>query len=160
MVKREWNEDIDWLLNSAPGLLGERGANHDPSGGTGPRFIADTGPMHARMISSLPHVQRQRRLNRVWVTLSALDRAVLEHLYRPRQQTGDPGMRVAFGELAAVVCALCPDPEKLRRALLAPDTQRSRDTVRAALTEASRATAAAHRAWRNASKSQALLEAC
>lgn len=147
MTKREWNDDIDWLLNSAPGLLGERGVNQDPSGGSGQRFISDTGPMHSRMIAAIPHVQRQRRLNRVWRDLRPLDRAVLEHHYRPRRLVGDPVLRVAFGELAPVVCALSPDPEKLRSALRSPHTRTSQEVIRAAKKEATRAVELAHKAW-------------
>lgn len=147
MVMHRRNESIDWFLNAAPGLLGERGISQDPSAGGGPRTVANTSAYHDAMIRAMPHVRRQRAIRRVWERLSAWERTVLEWRYRPRQHVSTFGAAVAFGDLAALALWLAPDRERLRGALGQMHSPEGRPVVAKALREAIEASRKAHDAF-------------
>lgn len=140
-----YEDDINWLLNDAPGLLGEAGVSYgEPTSGS--RVVVDTGPYHARAQAAMWAVRKARRLTVVWRALDDATRLVLVARYAQRRW---PAWYVShFGELVGVVVFL----HATRADIVAAAGQPSKATAAALLDEALKAaqvaSSAAHRAWR------------
>lgn len=141
-----YEADVDWLLNDAPGLLGEVGVSYaEPSGGA--RIVVDTGPYHARMQSAMWAVAKFRRLNAVWRQLEPATRAVLVARYAQRRWPA--GFVAHFGELVGVVAHLhTKTSQKLTHAARQPAKENAATILADALRVAQSASREAHRAWR------------
>lgn len=97
------DDDLEWLLCVARGLLGQRSGNgaivaHLKGGGSGP---FDSSAAEALVERTRPHVARARRLGAVWALVALEHRKLLEAHYRPRGHW-PPGVVAHLGELAAV----------------------------------------------------------
>lgn len=141
-----YDQDVDWLLNDAPGLLGEVGVSYsEPNGGA--RIVVDTGPYHARMQSAMWAVAKFRRLNKVWRQLEPATRAVLVARYAQRRWPD--GFVAHFGELVGVVTHLhTKTSQRLTQAARQPSKENAATILADALRAAQQASREAHRAWR------------
>lgn len=150
-----YDQDVDWLLNDAPGLLGEVGVSYsEPNGGA--RIVVDTGPYHARMQSAMWAVGKFRRLNQVWRALDASTRAVLVARYAQRRWPD--GFVAHFGELVGVVVYLHQGDQRLTKAARQPAKATAAEALAAALKSAQNASREAHRAWRTQARRRAMEE--
>lgn len=145
-----YDQDVDWLLNDAAGLLGEVGVSYaEPTGG--PRVVINTDPYHARQLSRMWAVTKARRLTVVWRSLDAGTRAVLAARYAQRRWP--QGFVAHFGELVGVVVHLHQGDAKLSKAARQP--AKAEAVLAEALRLAETASREAHRAWRRQQRATA-----
>lgn len=145
-----YEEDVDWLLNDAPGLLGEAGVSYgEPSGGN--RVVVDTGPYHAKAQAAMWAVAKARRLSAVWRALDDETRLVLVARYAQRRWPVWCASR--FGELVGVVCLRLTDA--IVAAAAHPSKPASDKLLKAATSAAQDASKAAHQRWREEYRRQA-----
>lgn len=155
-MKNIWNDDIDWLINDAPSLLGETGASlRTEPGVTG---FVETGPMHDRLIGARWAVRKERRLRAIWQQISNEDRRLLLGHYDHRKRIDEFGSH--FGELAGAVLASCRSATKLRSVLVGQDVQRRQRVVRERRKVAKNSLEAVHKEWKLLAQEQAMDQEC
>lgn len=139
-----YEQDIDWLLNDAAGLLGEVGVSYaEPSGGS--RVVINTDPYHARQLNRMWAVSKARRLTAIWRSLDQATQAVLAARYAQRRWPD--GFVAHFGELVGVVAHLHADSRaKLTKAARQP--AKAEAVLAEALKSAQQVSRAAHQRWR------------
>lgn len=148
-----YEQDIDWLLNDAPGLLGEAGISYGES--TGSRVPVDTGPYHAKMQRALWAVAKYRRIHAVWQGLDSATQSVLAARYAQRRWP--PLFAAHFGELVGVVVHLHAEGgTELTKAAGQHTKESAAKVLATALQAAQRASIAAHQQWRNRARELAL----
>lgn len=148
-----YEQDIDWLLNDAPGLLGETGVSYGESSGN--RVIVNTDPYHAKMHKALWAVAKYRRVNAVWRSLDSDAQAVLAARYAQRRWP--PLFAAHFGELVGVVVHLHAEGgTELTKAAGQHTKERAAKVLAKALEAAQRASIAAHQQWRGRARELAL----
>lgn len=146
-----YEEDIDWLLNDAPGLLGETGVAYRETSGS--RVVVDTGPYHAKAQAAMWAVAKYRRLQAVWRALDDTTRLVLVARYAQRRWP--QGFVSHFGELVGVVVYLHATRTELATAAQQPAKATAGALLAEALGAAQRASRAAHQQWREVYRQQA-----
>lgn len=164
-----WNEDIDWLVNCAPGELGftgtlqsmiaicERGG---ASGGT-----PDTSPFTDQQIGwdwraneSIPG--RWRRTYAVWRCLELRPQGDLLAHYSSRNDINGIHRARLEGQIGklwrAAIWVIPTDEmlEKLIRACMEPRKEGRRGTIDAAIKRATERVSAAHEAWNTIAAAQ------
>ncbi len=146
-----YEQDIDWLLNDAPGLLGEVGVSYaEPSGGA--RVVINTDPYHARQLNRMWAVQKARRLTAVWRSLDQVTQGVLAARYAQRRWP--QGFVSHFGELVGVVVHLhAGSSTALTKAARQP--AKAEAVLAEALKAAQAASREAHRVWRRQQRATA-----
>lgn len=151
-----YDQDLDWLINEAPGLLGESGISYNPNGG-GQRIIVDSGPWHIERMKSIPAVQKAARLNVPWATLTPMHRRVLRGRY-PERKYWPLGFDTQFSELAGVVMVISSRVEELKWAT--PQPKKYKRLIESELKEARMAHLRAHEAWIVAKREAAMWAEC
>lgn len=144
-----YEADVEWLLNDAPGLLGETGVAYRETSGS--RVVVDTGPYHARAQAAMWAVRKARRLSAVWRGLDDATRLVL--LARYAQRRWPEWFVPHFGELVGVV-VLRATPALLVAAGQ-PSKAGSQSLLGKALADAQEVSREAHRKWRALYRSHA-----
>lgn len=113
---RYYDEDIDWLLNEAPALLGERGSGFGEGGGSKTGEQAASG-IHDQRIRATDAVERWRRLHGFWVNLSPRAKLILSARYSRKSYWDIRGLKAAFEDLASVALTVTTDRDALSKAL-------------------------------------------
>lgn len=152
-----YDEDLDWLINDAPGLLGESGISYNPNGGGGQRVIVDNGPWHIERMKSISAVQKAGRLNVPWAEMTPMHRRVLCGRYQVRRYW-PLGFDTQFQELAGVVMVISSRVDDLKWAT--PQPKKYKKLIEDELKEAKRAHLRAHAAWIEAKREAAMWAEC
>jgi hypothetical protein len=143
--------DLEWLLNIAPSMLGERSGHGAvvsalEGGGSG---AFDSGSAENVVERARPHCARARRLREVWALLDAPTRRILVAHYTPRSGWA-PGVVAMLGVYASAAMVLTANRAKLELACCHGSLVGNQIRIRREMGRAERAVATAHRAWRSA----------
>lgn len=154
--RRLYEYDIEWLLNDAPALLGERSIAASnfgaiERGGASPS-ISDTWPYHEQYMHSIPHVDRARRLTKVWDALTAEHQATLRARYITRRYWPLGCQVFLTAELVGVALYYAPDREALLDACTRAGQPAAKKLIVQARKDALERLKEAHQAWRDAKK--------
>lgn len=154
--RRLYEYDIEWLLNDAPALLGERSIAASnfgaiERGGASPS-ISDTWPYHEQFANSIPHVDRARRLTKVWDALPARHQATLRARYITRRYWPLGCQVFLTAELVGVALYYAADREALLDACTRAGQPDAKRTITEARKLAFEAIRDAHQAWRDVKK--------
>jgi hypothetical protein len=154
--RRLYEYDIEWLLCDAPALLGERSIAASnfgaiERGGASPS-ISDTWPYHEQYMHSIPHVDRARRLTRVWDALPARHQATLRARYITRRYWPLGAQTFLSQELVGVALYYAADREALLDACTRAGQKQAQKVILEARKLAFEAIRDAHQAWRDAKK--------
>lgn len=149
------NEAIDWLLNEAPGLLGESGISYSPTAGGKRGSLADNWAFIERAHKAQGAVRRARRLDVIWRRIPSVHRQTLVAYYN-RRRTWPPGFEVCFGDVVGVVFARCDDQVRW----MVTQVSKHQAALRRVKREAEATARSAHEAWNNAAEFGALDEEC
>jgi hypothetical protein len=160
--RRDYDPDIDFLLNEAPSLLGEKSGQGATaaaiergvsSGGT----IADNGPHHDAAISAIESVGRARRLDEIWLMLDAGTRQVLRARYLKRSHWPTGCLVFLTSDLVGVAMLLSPDRKELEKACQSAAKNASAKAIQRDRKLAERAVVRAHEDWDAAKRKRAKL---
>lgn len=152
------NEDIRWLIQEAPGLLGLSG--FDPSAMlTSQRTtVVSSDPTHDRMQERLHAAKRWGRLTRIWDRIERKHQRVLEGYYSERR-TWLPGFEHRFGDVVGVVMAILTQ-EQLDQVRWWTTQDKNAADLKRLKSRAAAAAESAHAAWDRAKMAGALDEVC
>jgi hypothetical protein len=157
---RDYDPDIDWLLNDAPALLGERSGlggtvatieRGVSSGGT----IANTGPHHDAALNAMRSVGLARRLDQIWSRLDQQTQRVLRARYMKRTHWPTGCVVFLTAELVGVAMLLAEDRKVLTKACQSAAKNDSAKTIQKAAKRAETAVARAHETWDAAKRGRA-----
>lgn len=156
----DYNPNIDWLLNEAPALLGERSAQAsvvasiergaDFTGG-----ISDNGPHHEAAINAIRAVEQARELDAIWKSLPSHHQQVLRARYIRRQHWPTGCVVFLTTELVGVAMLLAEDRKELRQACCSAAKNASARLIKRERERARRAVRDAHGAWNAARRERA-----
>jgi hypothetical protein len=158
--KRDYDPDIDFLLNEAPALLGERSGQGATQaaierGKAGGHTIANNGPYHDAAINALGDVRRARRLDEVWHRLTPDTQRILRARYLKRSHWPTGCLVFLTCELVGVAMLLADDRKALERACQSAAKDQSAKLIQRSRKRAETAVVRAHDAWDGAKKARA-----
>lgn len=145
--------DLEFLLQEAPGLLGERSnmggfISALSSGGPG-QSVASSDDHHEHQINRLEWVGKARRLLRTWQCLDRHTQVVLTAYYTPRVRWPQGYAALIGDDLASVALAFPPDGDghALSEACRHATKKAHEQLIRRAKQEAQEHVQNAHEEW-------------
>jgi hypothetical protein len=157
----DYNPDLDWYLNDAPALLGERSgqanveAAIERGGGGNTNGVTDNGPYHEAAIAALPAVARARKLSANWERLTVEQRQVAQARYRKKNRWDTGCVVFLTAELVGVAMMLSDNPKALRAACRSAAKNESAKLIKRERDRAQKAVRDMHQAWKEAGKAGA-----